>query len=137
MVPARPALRVLVADDKPLGAALVTALGTGGELSCVGRVTRLEDVAEHADRHGADVVLLDCLLGGATALHVVGELAARRPETMVLVLSEVASESLARESLRRGAVGFLVHSGHVDTLLPRIRACTGRAPAEHGADALA
>jgi DNA-binding NarL/FixJ family response regulator len=137
MVPARPALRVLVADDKPLGAALVAALGAGSELACVGRVTRLEDVAEQAERHAADVVLLDCLLGGATALHVVGDLAARRPGTMVLVLSEVASESLARESLRRGAVGFLVHSGHVGTLLPRIRACTGRAPAEQGTDARA
>jgi two-component system response regulator DesR len=134
MVPARPAVRVLVADDKGLGLELQRALARDPELVCVGRVTELAAVLDEAARLRPDVILLTCLFGGGTTLHVVGNLASALPDCRVLVLSEVASESLARESLRRGATGFLVHSGDVTTLVPRIRACTGRAPAESHVD---
>jgi DNA-binding NarL/FixJ family response regulator len=136
MVPSRPALRVLVADDKPLGVALQEALDRELEYVCVARVTDIGAVQSEAARHQPDLILLN-LFGGGKILQVVGELVSALPACRVLVLSEVASESLARESLRRGATGFLVHSGDVGTLLPRIRACTGRAPAEAAAGAIA
>lgn len=128
MASARTALRVLVVDDRPFGDALQSALAADADLSCVSRVTDLRDVNGAAERHRADVVLLNHLFAGSTLLQVVGDLVERLPGARVLVLSEVASESLAREALKRGASGFLVHSGNVETLLPRIRACTGHAP---------
>jgi two-component system response regulator DesR len=135
MPSARSTLRVLVVDDRPLGDALLSALADDADLSCVSRVTNLSTVTAEAERHAADVVLLNHLFAGAALLQVVGDLAERLPRIRVLVLSEVASESLARESLRRGASGFLVHSGNVETLVPRIRACTGHAPVARGVPA--
>jgi two-component system response regulator DesR len=137
MVPARPAVRVLVADDRGLGAELQLALARDSEFQCLARITDISAVHAEAARHRPDVILLNHLFGGGKTLSVLGELTATLPDCRVLVLSEVASESLARESLRRGATGFLVHSGDVSTLLPRIRACTGRAPAEAGTDVVA
>jgi DNA-binding NarL/FixJ family response regulator len=130
MLAARPAVRVLVADAHALGAELERALANDPELVCVGRVAVPSEVAAEARRHRPDVVLLGHLFGGGTTLRLVGELVADLPEIQVLVLSEVASDMFARESLRRGAAGFLVHSGDLRTLLPRIRACIGREPAE-------
>ncbi len=137
MQPPRPAFRVLVADDTALGAALEAALTEDPDLRCVARVADPTRVAEEAGRHRAEVILLGHLGGGSVSLQILGELVPRVPAARVLVLSEVASDIVARESLRRGAIGFLVHSGDLGTLLPRIRACTGQLPVERGADALA
>jgi two-component system, NarL family, response regulator DesR len=131
-MPARAALRILVAADAALGTALEAALAGDPELHCVGRVTSVGEVVAEARRHRPDVVLLGHLFGGGASLHVIADLAARLPEARVLVLSEVQSDILARESLRRGAAGFLVHSGNLATLVPRIHACIGRVPAERG-----
>jgi DNA-binding NarL/FixJ family response regulator len=125
----RPAVRVLVADARALGADLERALAADPELACVARAQSPSEVVAEARRHRPDAVLLGQLFGGATTLQLVGALVADLPHARVLVLSEVASDMLARESLRRGAAGFLVHSGDLHTLLPRIRACIGREPA--------
>jgi DNA-binding NarL/FixJ family response regulator len=130
MPAARPAARVLVADARSLGTELERALEGDAELLCIGRVDRPSEVVGEARRLRPDVVLLGHVFGGAATLHVVGQLTLQQPGVCVLVLSEVASEMFARESLRRGAAGFLVHSGDLRTLLPRIRACLGREPAD-------
>lgn len=137
MLPARPVLRVLVADDLMLGAGLEQAIACDPELACVARVGAPGDVVAAARHHRPDVVLLGHVFGGGTTLQVVAELVAALPQSRVLVLSVVASDMFARESLRRGASGFIVHSGDLGTLLPRIRACLGRLPAERGVDVIA
>lgn len=128
MTAARPALRVLVADDSALGTALVAAIGADPELVCVGRVEEPLRVAPTAAEVQPDLVLLAHLLGGSTTLHEISLIAARVPGVRVLVLSEVSSDILAGEALRRGAAGFLVHDGNVSHLLGRVRACGGRVP---------
>lgn len=127
MQSATPALRVLVADDTALGTDLVAALDRDTEWSCVARVQRLADVLPAVREHRPDLLLLGFLLNGATSLGLLAELAAQAPATQVLVLSDVGSDGLALASLRRGADGFIVHGGDLATLLPRLRACTGRA----------
>lgn len=128
MTAPRPTLRVLIADDTALGAALVTALDGDAELACVGRVTEPLGTAGTAAQVRPDLVLLAHLLGGASTLHEIPLIGARVPGVRVLVLSEVSSDILAEEALRRGAAGFLVHDGNVRHLLARIRACGGRGP---------
>jgi DNA-binding NarL/FixJ family response regulator len=126
----RPAVRVLVADARSLGTDLERALEGDPELQCVGRVELPSEVVAEARRLRPEVVLLGHGFGGGTTLQVVADLVADGLGLRVLVLSEVGSEMFARETLRRGAAGFLVHSGDLRTLLPRIRASIGRAPAE-------
>ncbi len=128
MTAARPALRVLVADDSALGAALAAAIDDDPELVCVGHVAEPLHVAAAAANVQPDLVLLAHLLGGSTTIHEVSLIAARAPGVRILVLSEVSSDILAEEALRRGAAGFLVHDGNVPNLLGRVRACGGRVP---------
>lgn len=130
MTAARPALRVLVADDTALGTALAAAIDADPELVCVGRVREPLRVAAAATQFQPDLVLLAHLLGGSTTIHEVSQIAARAPGVRILVLSEVSSDILAEEALRRGAAGFLVHDGTVANLLARVRACGGRVPFE-------
>lgn len=130
MTAARPALRVLVAHDTALGAALAAAIDRDPELVCVGHVAEPLRVAAAAAAAQPDLVLLAHLLGGSTTIHEVSLIAARVPGVRILVLSEVSSDILAEEALRRGAAGFLVHDGNVANLLGRVRACGGRVPFE-------
>lgn len=126
MPPVRPALRVLVADDSAVGTALVAAIDSDPELVCVGRVADPVRVAAVAAEVQPDLVLLALLLAGTTTIQSVPVISARVPGVRVLLLSEVSSDILAAEALRRGAAGFLVHDGNVGHLLERVRACGGR-----------
>lgn len=126
MIPPPSSLRVLVADGTALGAALVAAFLREGGRDCVAREIDPARAADEAVLLQADILLLG--FRGATSLNTVAEIVARAPGTQVLVLSEVMSDSLAREAVRRGAAGFLFHGGDVESLLERIRACMGRAP---------
>jgi len=126
MPPARSRLRVLVVDDTELGADLAAAIERDPELDCVARATAL-DAGVRAARDGQpDVVLLRTLVGRSPGLDWIARIAATAPQSRILVLSEVTSELLAQESLRRGAAGFLVHHGNVEALLGRVRASAGR-----------
>ena len=133
MTAARPTLRVLVADDTALGPALAAAIAKDRELVCVGHVTEPLATAARAAETRPDLVLLAHLLGGASTLHEIPLIGARVPGVRVLVLSEVSSDILAGDALRRGAAGFLVHDGSVPHLLARVRACAGRTPLEESA----
>jgi two-component system response regulator DesR len=134
MPAARPALRVLVADDSAVGTALVAAIDADPELACVARVADPVRVAAVAAEVQPDLVLLALLLDGSTTIQSVPLIRARVPGVRVLLLSEVSSDILAAESLRRGAAGFLVHDGNVAHLLERVRACGGRTLLDEAAE---
>ncbi|MCZ8130075.1 MAG: hypothetical protein O9284_02055 [Steroidobacteraceae bacterium] len=127
MPPCRTRLRVLLVLDPDPGAELVAALQQHPELECAGHARALEEGLPLALRLQPDVVLLGCLVGKATALGWIARFAAAcTSATRILVLSEVSSELLARESLKRGADGFLLHHHDVSALVARIVACAGR-----------
>lgn len=127
MHPDRARLRVLVVVDSAPGAELVAALEEHPELECAGHARTLDEGLALAMRLQPDVVLLGCLVGKVTGLGWIARFAAAcTTATRILVLSDVSSELLARESLKRGADGFLVHHDDVAVLIARVLACAGR-----------
>lgn len=114
-------VRVLIADDHaPTRTGVRIALERGG----------LEVCAEAADAKGAlevalrerpDACLLDVRMpGGGPA--AASSITARLPQTVVLMLSVSQDEGDLLESLRRGAIGYLLKDMNPDRLSAAIRA---------------
>jgi DNA-binding NarL/FixJ family response regulator len=111
---------VVIVDDHELfaqGLALLLESKAGDRFTVGGMTTRVEDAAELAERHAADLALVDLAmppLGGAVAVR---EVKRRRPCTRVLALSGSDDLTLAERALRAGADGFLPKSADPDVLL--------------------
>ena len=106
----RPALTVLLAEDDPGDARLLReqlAEFGAGEFS-VQWVEWLEDVLTRLDVGGLDVVLLDLTLPDSEACDTFERVRTLAPEVPVVVLTELADETLAIRAVTVGAQDYLV-----------------------------
>jgi two-component system response regulator AtoC len=96
---------LIVDDDESLRDSLALVLGAEGY-----EVTPAAD-GERAlallDEAAPDIVLCDLRMPGIGGLDLVPELARRRPEATVILMSAWATEELALEAMRRGAYDYL------------------------------
>jgi DNA-binding NarL/FixJ family response regulator len=117
------AIRVVVADDqRVVRDGLVMLLGLLEGIEVVAAAGDGAEAVELAERHDADVVLMDLrmpVLDGVGATH---ELAARRPATAVLVLTTHADDESLFPALRAGARGYLTKDTSAAELARAIRA---------------
>jgi DNA-binding NarL/FixJ family response regulator len=90
-------------------------------MQCVGCVAAAEQVVRTARHAGADVIVLDLMLEGGNALHLIREVKTTLPASRVIVHSGYSGDVLAGEAKRRGACGYVTKSGAVDALLLEIR----------------
>jgi DNA-binding NarL/FixJ family response regulator len=103
--------RVLVADDHAIvrrGIAAVLESATDFEL-----VAEAEDgmeALEIAQRITLDLAVLDVSMPRMTGLQAAAEMAARRPDVRVLILSMHDNEEYFYEALRVGASGYVLKS---------------------------
>ncbi|MCZ8130142.1 MAG: response regulator transcription factor [Steroidobacteraceae bacterium] len=118
----RAPLRVVVVEDHcELRRRLVEAIDSQSDMHCIASVAAAEQVVQAACRANADVVVLDLMLEGANALHLIRDVKAALPGTRIIVYSGYASPVLAGEARCRGASGYVPKSGAVDELLLEIR----------------
>ena len=123
-----PAPRVLIADDHaPTRAGVRMALEQEGIVVCAEAADATHAV-EAALREHPDVCLLDVRMpGGGTS--AASTISARVPSTAVIMLSVSADDADLFESLRRGAVGYLLKDMDPTQLPTAIRAALeGDAP---------
>jgi DNA-binding NarL/FixJ family response regulator len=113
--------RVLIADDHPhtrMGVRM--ALERGGIEVC-GEANTAEGALEVALREHPDACLLDVHMpGGGPA--AASSITTRLPDTVVLMLSVSREEADLLESLRRGAVGYLLKDMNPERLAVAVRA---------------
>ncbi|HWG28624.1 response regulator transcription factor [Actinospica sp.] len=115
-------IRILIVDDQQLlrlgFRMLIEAqpdlevVGEAGEGAEALRVTGLEQ---------PDVVLMDVRMPGMDGIEATEQIAARFPETRVLVLTTFDLDEYAFAALRAGASGFVLKSIESDELLAAIR----------------
>jgi DNA-binding NarL/FixJ family response regulator len=118
----RTPLRIVVAEDHDeLRRRLADEIDAQPDMLCVGRVAATEQVVRTARQAGADVVVLDLMLEGGNALHLIRDVKHAVPGTRVIVHSGYCGDVLAGEAKRRGASGYVTKSGAVDALLLEIR----------------
>ncbi|MGW0147630.1 LuxR C-terminal-related transcriptional regulator [Streptomyces sp. NPDC003333] len=123
-IPAHEALRIVVADDDPAARARLSALLSGHPgLRIVAEASDGHEAQEAARRHHPDATVPDARLPGM-------DLPQLALSTPVLVLTYADEPEAAREALRRGAHGYLLHGEFTaDELVAAVREVRrGRTP---------
>ena len=118
----REPLRVVVAEDHDeLRRRLADEIDAQPDMLCVGCVAAAEQVVRTAHHAGADVIVLDLMLEGGNALHLIREVKRSLPASRVIVHTGYSGDVLAGEARRRGASGYVTKGTAVDALLLEIR----------------
>lgn len=114
--------RVLLVEDSPLDAKLVTLLleAVQSPRFHVQHAERLGDAVVLLSQHDFDVALLDLMMPDCNGLEGLERLSADAPDLPIIVLTGVTDEGVALEALRRGAEDYLVKDEATsDSLLVR------------------
>ncbi|HUG69056.1 MAG TPA: ATP-binding protein [Pirellulaceae bacterium] len=114
--------RVLLVEDSPLDAQLVTRLleSVRSPRFHVRRAEQLRGAVELLTQYEFDVVLLDLMMPDCNGLEGLERLSAEAPDLPIIVLTGVTDEAVALEALRGGAEDYLVKDEAIsDSLLVR------------------
>jgi DNA-binding NarL/FixJ family response regulator len=115
--------RILLADDHPMvrrGLRLV--LDAQPDLRVVAEAGDGAEAIELGVRADVDLAVLDVAMPKFTGLQAAAELARRRPELKLLMLSMHDSEQFLFEALKAGASGYVLKSGADRDLVEACRA---------------
>ena len=116
-------IRVIVADDHHLvRQGIRMLLEKAEDIEVVAEAEDGLEAVELAERLAPDIVVMDITmprLNGAQAIELIR---ARFPATQVVVLSMHADETIVRQALRRGAMGYVLKRAVGEELLLAVRA---------------
>jgi DNA-binding NarL/FixJ family response regulator len=116
-------ITVVIADDHPIMRQsmrqLLMALDT---ITIVGEAQNGQEALQLVRKLQPDVAVLDAVMPLLDGIHVAHQIAAARYTTRVLIVSVHESYSLARFSLRQGALGYLAKSTLYEELAVAIAA---------------
>jgi DNA-binding NarL/FixJ family response regulator len=117
-------LRVLIAENhRDLSDVMCELINGEPDMQCVGQVSVADEVLTAAQQTGANVVILDLMLQGGSALPLLEEVAVAMPELRVIVFSGLAhTEEVSQEAKRRGAAAFVPKGADFQVLLAALRA---------------
>jgi DNA-binding NarL/FixJ family response regulator len=103
--------RILLADDHTaVRCGLRLMLDSEPDLEVVAEAGDGAEAVERALADDVDLAILDITMPRMTGLQAASELARRRPELRILILSMHASEQYLFEALRVGACGYVLKS---------------------------
>jgi DNA-binding NarL/FixJ family response regulator len=115
-------IRVFLVDDHPVvREGLRMLLATADDLKVVGGASSVQEALAALALSPADVVVLDLDLGGRDGLELLPGLAAKAPETRVLVLTGIRDRERHRAVLSSGAHGVVLKDKPPELLLKAIR----------------
>jgi DNA-binding NarL/FixJ family response regulator len=122
-VPARGRVRVLLVDEHALfREGLGLALAGVDDIEVAGEAVDGDDALEQSLRLRPDVVVMDVRMPEGSGAGAIARIRAARPETAVLVLTGSADDDDLDESLRSGAIGYLLKDASVEEVADAIRA---------------
>jgi len=115
--------RILLADDHTLVRdGLKALLDAQPDLEVVAVASDGREAVEAAVEHEVDLAVLDVTMPRMTGLQAAAELAWRRPETKVLILSMHDNEQYFFEALKAGASGYVLKTAANRDLIEACRA---------------
>jgi DNA-binding NarL/FixJ family response regulator len=115
--------RILLADDHTLvREGLKALLDAQPDLEVVAEANDGREAVDLAVEHEVDLAVLDVTMPRMTGLQAAAELAWRRPETKVLMLSMHDNEQYFFEALKAGASGYVLKTAANRDLIEACRA---------------
>jgi DNA-binding NarL/FixJ family response regulator len=114
--PARPPIRVVVADDQAaVRDGLATLLDLDPQITVVGLAADGAQAVAAAAAHDPDVVLMDLHMPGTDGIAATALITELHPRTRVVVLTTYADDDSIQGALQAGALGYLTKdSGRED-----------------------
>jgi two-component system, NarL family, response regulator LiaR len=132
-------IRVLIVDDHVLvRSGIEVVLEMYDDIELVGQAGDGAQAVRLCKDLRPDVVLMDLVMPGMTGIEATREVLASCPGTKVVALTSFTEEDLIGETLRAGAIGYLMKNVSADQLADAVRAAhAGRSTlAPEAADAL-
>lgn len=115
-------IRLLVVDDHLIvREGLCAMLEMREGLSIVGKAADGEEAVEQALTLRPDVILMDLQMPRKNGISAIHDIIAQWPDARILVLSSFSEEVQIVESMRAGALGYLLKSARPDELIEGIR----------------
>ncbi|MCW5559257.1 MAG: response regulator transcription factor [Verrucomicrobiae bacterium] len=111
----------LVEDNATVRSGLAQMLNTAPGFACVAACGSTEEALRRLRRAKPEVVLMDIHLPGASGIECVASLRTMLPGVMIIMLTVETDSHRVFESLRAGAVGYLVKHATPDEILGAIR----------------
>jgi two-component system, NarL family, response regulator NreC len=116
-------IRVMLADDHRLFRdGLRTLLHQQADIEVVGMAVDGSSVTEVAGACKPDVVLMDMSMPGLNGIEATRRLVAEHPDIRVVMLSMHADRRFVVESLRAGALGYVLKDCEISELVEAIKA---------------
>ena len=132
-------IRVIIVDDHVLvRSGLEVVLGMFDDIELVGQAGDGEEALRLCEELRPDVVLMDLVMPGMSGVEATRRVLAECPGAKVVALTSFTEEALIGETLRAGAIGYLMKNVSADQLADAVRAAAaGRSTlAPEAADAL-
>jgi len=113
---------ILVIDDDPTQRRLLQAAVERAGFACRTAPDGESGIATACDqRETVDVVLLDLTMPGLSGMETLDRLAERRPELPVIMLTATSGIDTIVQSMRRGAIDFIVKPANPERVVVSIR----------------
>ncbi|MBI3161369.1 MAG: response regulator transcription factor [Chloroflexi bacterium] len=114
-------IRILVADDESVVRdGVVAILSFQKDLKVVGEAEDGQKAVEVARQTKPDVILLDMRMPRLNGLEAIPKLKEASPKSRILVLTSFAESDMVYQSIKAGALGYLLKDARRDQLLQAI-----------------
>jgi two-component system, NarL family, response regulator NreC len=119
-------IRILIADDHGLiRAGLRSILEDEPAIEVVGEALDGDEAILLASRHSPDIILLDIAMPGMDGIETTRRLKVVLPDIRIIILTVYEDESLLKEAIKAGAVGYIIKRALEDELIQAIQ-CVSR-----------
>lgn len=124
------AIRVAILDDdQEFGELLSVLLNRSDEFLCVATYENCGEALKKIEKDLPDILLLDIEMPGKSGIESLKEIKAIYPTVEVMMLTVYSDSEKVFESLRGGAVGYILKKSPADKILEAVRdAHDGGAP---------
>jgi NarL family two-component system response regulator LiaR len=116
-------IRVLIVDDHAMvRRGLAAFLRTATDLELVGDVPSGEAALAVLDDAAPDVILMDLMMPGMSGIETIKAVKDRYPDIQIITLTSFGREDLVKQSIKMGAISYLLKDVDAQDLVEAIRA---------------
>jgi DNA-binding NarL/FixJ family response regulator len=123
---AKPAIRVMIADDHPIVClGLATMIDSQPDMTVVAQASNGREAVEMFTQHTPDVTLIDLRMPEMSGVDAIKAIRARHPGAVFIVLTTYQGDEDIHKAMAAGAQGYLLKGMPHDDLLEAIRRVKG------------